>query len=331
MMKSIRFLFPVILLILLNLGVISCKKKENPIVYEKGIFPDTLLPLTGLNSTFDDYNINLYTLSNYLPLIFSSNRLSNGQQFDLVQGVVVYIFDQTTGEFQLQSENSNDPFFSELSARLSTDVNDFGPYRLYSALDGYEYTLVSSVNSSGNLDFNYVRNLPYFGTVVPAVFGPFPATKLNSASNDAYFCFDTNQDSAYYSSDADGDFNIYMLKRDPLINIDTWLNSAYEGPQKVNVLNSPANDKCPYIFRKIIVFASDRQGGFGGFDLYYSLFKNGSWGTPVNLGSTINTSSDEYRPVLSGDENFTNMYLMFSSDRPGGKGGFDLYFIGVDF
>ena len=272
-MKKLHYLFPLVLWILVIPVLVSCKKSENPIVFEKGIFPDTLLPLTGLNSAYDDYNLNIYMLNNYLPLIFSSNRSSNGEQFDLVQGVVTYMFDQTSGDFQLQSENNNDPFFSELTARLSTDGNDFGPYRLYSALDGYEYTIVSSVNANGNLDFNYVMNLPYFGVVVPAVTGPFPATKLNSASNDAYLCFDTNQDSAYYTSDADGDFNIYVLKRDPLIKIETWLNSDREAPLKVNPLNSADNDKCPFIFRKIMVFASDREGGFGGYDLYYSRLK----------------------------------------------------------
>lgn len=329
-MKKLQYIFPLVLSILLIPVVVSCKKSENPIVYEKGIFPDTLLPLTALNSAYDDYNLNIYMLNNYLPLIFSSNRSSNGGQFDLVQGVVTYMFNQTSGDFQLQSENNNDPFFSELTARLSTDGNDFGPYRLYSSLDGYEYTIVSSVNSNGNLDFNYVMNLPYFGEVVPAVTGPFPATKLNSASNDAYLCFDTNQDSAYYTSDSDGDFNIYMLKRDPLIKIEIWLNSDREAPLKVSALNSAANDKCPFIFRKIMVFASDREGGSGGYDLYYSRFKNGNWETPVNLGPEINTSSDEYRPVLSGDENFTNMFLMFSSNRPNGMGGFDLYFTGIN-
>ncbi len=329
-MKNLKYLHPAALFLLLIPVLLSCKKNENPIVYEKGLFPDTLLPLTGLNSAYDDYNLNIYTLNNYLPVIFSSNRLSNGGQFDLVQGVVTYIFDQTTGEFLLQSENNNDPFFSELTTKLSTEGNDFGPYRLFSSLDGYEYTIVSSVNDNGNLDFNYVMNLPYFGATVPSVSGLFPAAKLNSASNDAYICFDTNHDSVYYTSDADGDFNIYMLERDPLIKIETWLNSVWEAPLKVNVLNSAGNDKCPFIFRKIMVFASDRDGGFGGFDLYYSRFKNGNWETPVNMGSKINTSSDEYRPILSGDENFTNMFLMFSSNRPGGLGGFDLYFTGIE-
>jgi hypothetical protein len=32
---------------------------------------------------------------------------------------------------------------------------------------------------------------------------------------------------------------------------------------------------------------------------------------------------------MGGEEEFTNIFLMFSSNRPGGQGGFDLYFTGI--
>ncbi len=329
MKKSVTYLISGILLTTFVFGIIACRNEENPVVYQKGIFPDSLVSLTGLNSDFDDYNISLYTLNNYLPLIFSSNRASNGEQFDLVQGVLVYTFDQTTGDFQLQSEISDNQFFNELTSMLTTSGNDFGPYRLYSSLDGFEYTIASSVNDDGNLDFHYVRNLPYFGAAAPAITGPFPAIKVNSIADDAYICFDTNQDSAYFCSDADGDFDIYLLKRDASENMDSWLNSDYETPVRAETFNSPGNDKCPYLYRKILVFTSDRPGGLGGYDLYYSIFSGGRWSSPVNFGPRINSSSNEYRPVLGGDEQFSNQFMIFSSDRPGGKGGFDLYFTGI--
>jgi hypothetical protein len=79
-----------------------------------------------------------------------------------------------------------------------------------------------------------------------------------------------------------------------------------------------------------MVFASNREGGLGGYDLYYSVFTKGQWSAPVNFGPSINTASDEYRPVLGSDEEFTNVFMMFSSNRPGGHGGFDLYFTGID-
>ena len=58
------------------------------------------------------------------------------------------------------------------------------------------------------------------------------------------------------------------------------------------------------------------QEGLGGFDLYYSVFRNGKWSSPVNMGPEINSPANEYRPVLGIDLKFENRFLIFSSDRP---------------
>jgi len=80
----------------------------------------------------------------------------------------------------------------------------------------------------------------------------------------------------------------------------------------------------------MIVFTSDREGGFGGFDLWYSVYNGQEWSAPVNLGEDINTEYDEYRPVVvAAGEGFINDLMIFSSNRPGGKGGFDLYYAGI--
>lgn len=47
---------------------------------------------------------------------------------------------------------------------------------------------------------------------------------------------------------------------------------------------------------KTLYFASNRSGGFGGYDLYVSRFENGSWTPPQNLGPRINTSDNELYP-----------------------------------
>ena len=80
-----------------------------------------------------------------------------------------------------------------------------------------------------------------------------------------------------------------------------------------------------------MVFTSNRPGGMGGYDLFYSFYENGTWSTPVNFGDKINTPYDEYRPIVkSYGYEFTNDFMIFSSNRPGGQGGFDLYYVGID-
>ncbi len=72
---------------------------------------------------------------------------------------------------------------------------------------------------------------------------------------------------------------------------------------------------------KRLFYVSDRPGGYGGFDIYYSYIKNGFLSAPINLGPDINTSYNEMFPFISGDS-----ILYFSSDRLEGLGGLDIYF-----
>jgi outer membrane protein OmpA-like peptidoglycan-associated protein len=69
-----------------------------------------------------------------------------------------------------------------------------------------------------------------------------------------------------------------------------------------------------------LYFASNRPGGFGKMDLYVSKKVNGVWQPPVNLGSAVNSSSNEIFPFIrnTGD-------LYFSSDNPSGFGKMDIY------
>ncbi len=73
---------------------------------------------------------------------------------------------------------------------------------------------------------------------------------------------------------------------------------------------------------KVLYFASNRRGGKGQMDIWYSVSAgNGIWGTPVNMGELINTAGNEMSPFIHPD----NMTLYFSSDGHTGMGGYDLF------
>jgi hypothetical protein len=309
----------------------GCLGSEVHVLYEQGTFPDTVVNILELNSAYDDYNTTNTQLNGYAILLFSTNRASSGGQFDIEQGVLSFIFDKTNGAFGLGAKITDDAFLAELIKKSVTPKNDFGPYRIYSALDGYEYMILSSVSNSGDLDFFYLKNRPPYGTNIPDIEGPFPVKLFNSSSDDAYISFDTNLDSAYFNTNISGNFDIYVHQRPADKNLQTWFNLDYAPSARVDSINSDFNDKCPNIFKNIMVFTSDRPGGFGGYDLYYSIFRNGKWNSPVNMGSEINSPKDEYRPLLGFHYDFTNYFMVFSSNRSGGMGGFDLYFTGVVF
>ena len=74
---------------------------------------------------------------------------------------------------------------------------------------------------------------------------------------------------------------------------------------------------------RLLFFSSNRTGGFGGKDLWYSIRNDkGIWTTPVNMGERINTEEDEMSPFI----HFDGRTLYFSSNGRPGMGGFDIYF-----
>lgn len=69
-----------------------------------------------------------------------------------------------------------------------------------------------------------------------------------------------------------------------------------------------------------LYFSSDRPGGYGGSDIYYSQMKNGFWEDPINIGPVINTKGNESYPFINEAGE-----LFFSSDGHVGLGGKDIF------
>jgi len=76
---------------------------------------------------------------------------------------------------------------------------------------------------------------------------------------------------------------------------------------------------------KRLYFISNRPGGVGGTDIYYSDKKGDTWGDPVNAGKLINTSENEMFPFIS-----ANNTLYFASKGHAGLGGLDIFYLSGD-
>lgn len=89
-------------------------------------------------------------------------------------------------------------------------------------------------------------------------------------------------------------------------------------------INTPAYEGMPSLSpdNRDLYFVSDREGGYGGLDIWVSRFEDGLWQLPRNLGPSINTPGDETAPLIHID----NRTLYFSSDGHTGMGGADLYY-----
>ena len=141
----------------------------------------------------------------------------------------------------------------------------------------------------------------------------------NTRYNDGSGCFNSKRDKYYFSvCGMDGP----QCK----LFVTSFKDSRWGEPQE---LNSNVNYKSyearhPAISQggDTLIFASNRQGGFGGFDLWMSINSgNEEWGPPINLGSGVNTKLNELTPTLT---TFPNV-LFFASDGHEGYGALDLY------
>lgn len=70
----------------------------------------------------------------------------------------------------------------------------------------------------------------------------------------------------------------------------------------------------------LFVYIDDNKGGNG--DIFQSVDEDGAWSKPELLGKTINTNSHEPDASLT----FDGKRLYFTSDKPGGFGGHDIYY-----
>lgn len=90
-------------------------------------------------------------------------------------------------------------------------------------------------------------------------------------------------------------------------------------------VNSPAWDAQPTIASdgRTLFFVSNRKGGEGESDIYYSYLKDdGTWTKAKNCGAVINTPGKEMSPFIHP----SNQMLYFSSDYHCGMGGLDIFF-----
>lgn len=72
----------------------------------------------------------------------------------------------------------------------------------------------------------------------------------------------------------------------------------------------------------VVFFSSDRSGGFGGCDIWFSVKTGDSeWSAPVNAGPAINTPCDELTPFVSTD----GKRLLFASRGHQSLGGYDIF------
>lgn len=125
----------------------------------------------------------------------------------------------------------------------------------------------------------------------------------------------------FYFSLYSNESNSYSIYRGELKNGKPTINKSEK--LSINTLNS--SSKNPHLIlqkkKQFLVFTSNRKGGRGGWDLWYSEFKREKWSNPKNLGTKVNSLGDEVSPFFDQKKRI----LYFASDWHYNLGGFDVF------
>lgn len=120
----------------------------------------------------------------------------------------------------------------------------------------------------------------------------------------------------YFSSDMPGGFG-----SSDLYVVDILENESYGTPKNLGgYINSKGRDNFPEINNGLLYFSSDRLEGLGGLDIYMVPSQD-IFTKPTNEGVPLNSEYDDFSFVINGK----TRRGYFTSNRPQGKGGDDIY------
>ncbi|HQW46289.1 MAG TPA: hypothetical protein PLZ98_04400 [Chitinophagaceae bacterium] len=266
----------------------------------------------------------------YAPLTYLANKMMSHKDDDLGLLILKQLAaadldtlkqqktSQNTQRYTMKAYADKSPipgiFLKNMGDSVNSKENEYLPSI---SLDGS--TMVFTRNVGGNEDFfitykdsnlqwRKAQNIGY----PPNTGLPDGAAKLSADGN---YLFYTRCDLRSPDGIRGGGCDIVFSYKEnggwsaPQIFGYTINTTAYEGQPSLSSDNTE------------MYFVSNREGGYGGMDIWVSTYENRLWSKPKNLGPTINTGKDETAPFIHPD----NETLYFASNGHIGLGSSDLF------
>lgn len=221
-------------------------------------------------------------------------------------------------------------YFSVKHLSINTEHADFGGY----PMSGDKVYFVSNRKKRISVQRTHTYNNKKFLDLYSADVNEgnlenpvFHGRNTNKKFHEGPVCFAPNNNMVYFTRnnmdggkkrrDQKGIQNLKIYSAE----IDSEGNWTNEKELPINSKDYSVGHPAISSDGKTMYFASDMPGGLGGADIYkMSINKDGTYGSPENLGSNINTEGQEMFPWITEEE-----LLFFASDGHLGLGGLDVF------
>ena len=218
--------------------------------------------------------------------------------------------------------------FDIKSIDINSDKSDFGAIlqdnTIYFTSARNSKSKIYSWTKEPFLDI-YIANLNEDGTISNIL----QIKELNSKYHDGSVSISQDGSTMYFTSDS---FRENSFEKDKASKLKLGKNNIFSA-KFINgkwdeITSLPFNSKDyssgnPSISKdeKTLYFSSNRPGSVGGVDIWkVAISETGSYGSPENLGKSVNTEGNESFPFITSDN-----VLYFSSDAKQGLGAMDVY------
>lgn len=225
---------------------------------------------------------------------------------------------------KVKTIDANGFSFELLDAGVNTKYSEFG-----SGFFRNKLIMVSSKKIGGfaKIDFNTNEAYKELFCLDVSTSGALSSPQLfsrilNTNDSEGQLTFSPNQKTVYYTRSSKENSLVYKLYKADLEEEShgNWINQ-----ELLDINSKNVSIETPFINSKgdkLYFAANNMDDSYGGYDLYVSdVNADGTLSTPKNLGSKVNTASDEKYPSLSKD----SKYLYFSSKGHENIGGYDLF------
>ncbi len=213
------------------------------------------------------------------------------------------------------------PTFYKGGLVFSSERDNTGPATRIHEWTGYPfldmfYTNVDTIDAEG-LEFSYDETPEKY------------SNRLNTKYHDGPLCYSRDEKKVFFTRNNLDERNRVGKDDEGTIRLKVFTADLDKKEEWQNIQGLPFNSDEYSVAHpsiavdgKTLYFSSDMPGGFGGMDLYYTIYEAGTWSPPRNLGPRINTEGHEVFPYVH-----TSGRLYFSSDGHVSLGMLDIHYI----